>query len=122
MPATTATGRLTYRRFRDEDLPAAFRLWEDHSGWGPITAEQWRAWYVDTPCGPSRVVVASERSGVIVGQLVLTPTRIRVGERVVDAARISAPILHRDFRSRRLRHPEHPIARLLDLVVEVATA
>jgi hypothetical protein len=120
MPGMTASDRLTYRLFRDEDLPAVLRLWEEHSGWGGITEDQWREWYIEAPFAPSRVVVAADDRGEIVGQLVLTPTRVRVGERVVDAARISAPILHQDFRWRRLRHPDHPITRLLDLIMEIA--
>lgn len=121
MTLNTLTNPLTFRNFRDDDLPGALRLWEEHSGWGSITEEQWRDWYVETPSGPSRIVVAAEESGGIVGQLILMPMQIRVGDRVVPAARITAPILHRDFRTHRLRSADHPITHLLDLAVEVAT-
>lgn len=121
MTTNISTNTLTFRNFRDEDLPAALRLWDEHSGWGAITADQWRDWYVKTPCGSSRILVAAEESGRIIGQLILMPMQVCVGDRVVPAARITAPILHRDFRSHRLRSADHPITRLLDLAVEVAT-
>ncbi|MDQ3657851.1 MAG: GNAT family N-acetyltransferase [Chloroflexota bacterium] len=111
---------LTYRLFRDSDLPGVLQLWEESSGWGSITAEVWREWYVDTPLGPSLVVVAEDEGGSIVGQEVLMPSVVCVGDQDVAALRISAPILNKDIRHFSLRSINHPITRLTERAMELA--
>ncbi len=32
---------ITYRPFQEKDLPGLLRLWEEESGWGALTPEQW---------------------------------------------------------------------------------
>jgi hypothetical protein len=107
----TAQG-LAYRPFRDGDLPGVLRLWEEESGWGGISEERWRKWFVDRPDGPCLVMVAEDGGGQVAGQLVFAPTRIRLDGEEVAAVRVGAPIVHRDRRRRSVRHPEHPATRL----------
>lgn len=110
-PAVAAEG-LVYRPFRDADLPGVLRLWEEESGWGGITPERWRKWYVDRPDGPCLVMVAEDGEGQVAGQLVFAPTVVRLDGEEVRAVRVGAPIVDRARRRRSVRHPEHPATRL----------
>jgi hypothetical protein len=129
MPASTDTSRpsasdglpqatrrsspgLEYRRFRIEDLAGVLRLWEE-AGWGPLTPQQWREWYVDTPDGESIIIVAVDGDGEIAGQGVLTPTRVALGGEDVPSLRLSAPILRSDLRTGRLKRSDHPAVGML---------
>lgn len=103
------------RLFRKEDLPGVLRLWEDHSGWGGITEQQWNEWYMDTPWGESVVVVIEDQGNQIVGQLVFTPFPLSLPNQTGTAYRISAPILKEGIRAGRVVNPEHPTRRMLDL-------
>jgi hypothetical protein len=105
--ASDATIR--YRLVEDRDLPEVLALWQADSGWGAITSEQWREWYVDTPEGPAIVGVAEDQ-GRIVGQGACLPAWLVVGEREVMAGRISAPIVRMD--ARHLPSPSHPVVGL----------
>lgn len=96
--SATAVGGLVYREFRESDLPGVLRLWAEHSGWGELTPEKWRAWYQDVPDDPSLVMVAADADDEVVGQAVFTPTTLRVGGREVRSLRLSAPVLRRDLR------------------------
>jgi ribosomal protein S18 acetylase RimI-like enzyme len=110
---STATAEaLLYRPFRDDDLPGVLRLWEEESGWGAITPEKWRRWYVDRPDGPCLVMVAEDGGGQVAGQLVFAPAAVRVDGEPVAAVRVGAPIVARARRRRSVRHPEHPATRL----------
>ncbi len=113
---------LTYRLYQETDLPSLLRLWEAESGWGAISAEQWRKWYVETPHGPCLVVVAEDGSGEIAGQEVFTPSRLYVDGREVRALRLSAPILRRDLRRQSVRNVDHPVIGLYMTGAEEATA
>jgi len=95
------------------------RLWEAESGWGAITEKQWREWYLETPHGESLVVVAAQESGEVVGQQVFTPTLVEVNDRELRALRLSAPILHKDFR-RQIRRTDHPMIGLYLTAMELA--
>jgi hypothetical protein len=110
---------LTYRLHRDEDISGLLRLWEENTGWGQLTAERWREWYVDTPHGPCLIPVAVDETGSIRGQLVLTPARLAVGDHELKVLRISAPILLKQFRQ--MQRP-HPILCLYEVAVEAARA
>lgn len=120
--APAAGGAVRYRVFEEADLPAVLRLWEEHSGWGGLTPEKWRKWYVETPHGPSLVTVGVDDAGAVVAQKVFTPAVVRVDEREVRAIRISAPILARRFRHVSIRDKQHPIVGLYDAVVPAAVA
>ena len=100
--------QLTYRLFTEKDLPGIFSLWENYSGWGSITIQQFNDWYIDTPYGSCPIIVAENGSGEIVGQLSFTPTTILIEGKEVKGLRLSAPILHQDFRLHELRSGDHP--------------
>jgi hypothetical protein len=110
---------LNYRMFREEDLPAVSRLW-DEAGWGQLSAETWRQWFVETPYGPCLVSVAVDEAGEVVGQMVFTPTLVWVNGVQARALRLSAPILRGDERRKRLRSPDHPVIRLYYTVIDEA--
>jgi ribosomal protein S18 acetylase RimI-like enzyme len=110
--APAAADALAYRPFREDDLPGVLRLWEEESGWGGITPERWRRWFVDRPDGPSLVMVAEDDGGRVAGQLVFAPTVVRLDGESIPAVRVGAPIVDRARRRRSVRHPEHPATRL----------
>jgi hypothetical protein len=85
---------LTYRFHEEGDLPGLHRLWEEETGWGPLTPAIWRSRY-SGPTGPSRVVVAVDRRGHIVGQMVFVPLPVSLNGREVSAFRMFAPIVAR---------------------------
>jgi len=109
---SSPAGELAYRPFRDADLPGVLRLWEEESGWGGITEERWRRWFVDRPDGACLVMVAEDGGGRVAGQLVFAPVLVRVDGEEVPAVRVGAPIVDRARRRRSVRHAEHPASRL----------
>jgi hypothetical protein len=111
--------RLTYRLFREDDLPGLLRLWEG-AGWGALTPEQWRAWFVEGPQGPSLVTVGVDERGEVAAQEMFAPSRAVVGGREVRALRFSAPILREELRGLSLRSAEHPVVGLYKAAAEAA--
>ncbi|HEX5725548.1 MAG TPA: hypothetical protein VFX98_08775 [Longimicrobiaceae bacterium] len=109
---SAAAGLLAYRPFREDDLPGVLRLWEEESGWGAITPERWRKWYVDRPDGPCLVAVAEDGDGRLVGQAVFAPTVVRIDGEPVPAVRLGAPILARETRRGSIRSQAHPMVQL----------
>ena len=105
-------GQLKYRLFEDGDLPGLLELWEE-AGWGTLSPEQWREWFVDGPQGPSLVTVGIDGRGEVVAQEMFAPSRAVVGGREVHALRVSAPILRERLRGGSLRSGAHPIYGLL---------
>ena len=103
--------QLTYRLFEEADLPGLLRLWEE-AGWGTLTPEQWREWFVNGPQGPSLVTVAIDERGEVVAQEVFAPSRAVVGGREVRALRFSAPIVREGLRGGSLRNDAHPLVGL----------
>jgi len=112
--------QLTYRLFEDEDLPGLLRLWEE-AGWGTLTPEQWREWFVDGPQGPSLVTVAIDERGEVVAQEVFAPSRAVVGGCEVSALRFSAPIVRKGLRGGSLRDNAHPVVGLFKAAEAAAT-
>lgn len=104
--------QLTYRLFDDADLPGLLSLWEE-AGWGKLTPEQWREWFVDGPQGPSLVTVCTDGDGEIVAQEMFAPSHAVVNGREVRALRLSAPILRERLRGQSLRNGNHPVFGLL---------
>ncbi|MEJ7812552.1 MAG: hypothetical protein WKG32_19225 [Gemmatimonadaceae bacterium] len=113
---------LTYRSYRECDLPGVLRLWEEEAGWGSLTPETWRQWYIDTPHGPCTTVVGVDDAGQIAGQEIFTPSVLTVGGCEVRALRLSAPILAKSLRSGSARSREHPVIRLYVVGAEAAAA
>jgi hypothetical protein len=114
------TEQFTVRLFKLDDLPGILRLWRDDSGWGEITEEQWRSWYVDTPWGESIISVVEDSSGEIVGQGAMNPFDVRLGKEVGVGYRVSAPILRTEIRTGSALSPNHPSRRMLKLGMETA--
>ena len=103
---------LNYRLFRPADLPALSRLWAEDAGWGDLSPDKWRQWFVDTPHGPCPIVVAETVRGELVGQLVFTPAVVQAGGQEVRALRMSAPILRKDHRTGVMFGMQHPAVML----------
>jgi hypothetical protein len=104
--------QLKYRLFEDDDLPGVLALWEE-AGWGTLSPEQWREWFVGGPQGPSLVTVGIDGRGEVVAQKMFAPSRAVVGGREVRALRMSAPIVRERLRSGSLKSGSHPIFGLL---------
>ncbi|HVF48480.1 MAG TPA: hypothetical protein VNA19_00255 [Pyrinomonadaceae bacterium] len=111
--------QLTYRLFEERDLRGLLRLWEE-AGWGTLSEEQWREWYVETPNGAALVAVAVDARGEVLAQEMFMPTRMQVGAREVRALRFSAPILRREMRGESLRRDQHPVFGLYKVAAEAA--
>jgi hypothetical protein len=114
------TTPLSYRIYNEADLPGLLRLWEWHSDWGSLTPEIWKQWYVNTPHGACIVAVAANPDGEIVAQEVFTPSVISVGGTMLHALRLSAPIVHRDFRTATTRSRNHPVICLYNTAMKEA--
>jgi hypothetical protein len=67
-------------------------------------------------------MVAVDEKGEIAGQEVFTPACVRFRGREARALRLSAAVLRADLRSRRLRRPDHPAVRMLEVGSELAEA
>ena len=113
--------QLTYRLFEDGDLPGLLRLWEG-AGWGTLAPEQWRAWFVDGPQGPSLVTVGVDGRGEVAAQEMFAPSRAVVGGREVRALRVSAPIVSERLRGESLNNGAHPVFGLLRVAEAEAAA
>ena len=113
--------QLTYRLFEEGDLPGLLRLWEG-AGWGTLAPEQWRAWFVDGPQGPSLVTVGVDERGEVAAQEMFAPSRAVVGGREVRALRVSAPIVSERLRGESLNNGAHPVFGLLRVAEAEAAA
>ncbi|HEX6899181.1 MAG TPA: hypothetical protein VF789_05685 [Thermoanaerobaculia bacterium] len=102
---------LTYRVFEEEDLPGLLRLWEE-AGWGTLSPQQWREWFVDGPEGPCLITVAVDAEGEVAAQEVFAPSRVSVAGREARALRFSAPILRQEIRGESLLWRDHPLVGL----------
>ena len=103
---------LSYRLFEQSDLPGLLRLWDEHSGWGSISEQQWRQWFLETPQGSCLVAVALDEKGEVAGQEVFTPAYLEVAGKKLRALRVSAPILRQDLRRASIRQLSHPVVQL----------
>ncbi len=112
MQRQAKTGHLTYRLYEEGDLSHLLRLWEEETDWGTLTPDTWRQWYVNTPYEPCLIVVAVDEKGDIVGQEVFTPSRVVVGDRQIQALRLSAPILRKNLRRMSIGSINHPVIGL----------
>jgi hypothetical protein len=114
------TTELTYRLYEDTDFGAIMQLWEQYSGWGAISEEQFRRWYIDTPNGPCIVIVAIDETDCLVGQLVFTPAMVNIKAIEVKALRAGAPILHESLKRGKLLDYDHPTFAMVRKGMEVA--
>ena len=110
---------LSYRVSEESDLPGLLRLWEE-AGWGTLSPEQWREWFVDGPEGPCLITVATDSRGEVVGQEIFAPSRVSVAGREARALRFSAPVLRRELRGESLRREAHPVVGLFKAAAAAA--
>jgi hypothetical protein len=110
---------LTYRLMQERDVPALLRLWEE-AGWGTLTEEVWRQWFVETPQGRCVAAVAVDDRGEVVAQEMFTPSLLSIDGRDVRALRVSAPIVSSSIRGSSLRNPDHPVFGLFHTAAEAA--
>jgi hypothetical protein len=116
------TASVTYRFASEADIPRLLRLWQEVGEWGPLTAEEWREWYRETPAGPTSVIIAEDqRTGEVGGQFVFIPSLLSINGREVCGARPSAPILTPALAAamREVAPHEHPIASMYTHAVNV---
>lgn len=113
--------QITYRLYKDEDLPGILLLWENYSGWGAITSEQFTQWYVNTPLGACLIVVATDETDTVLGQIVLVPAQVVLNGQRLKAVRLSAPILHPDLRQADLRSSSHPAMMMVMKGIQLAS-
>lgn len=111
---------LTYRLYRERDLPGLLRLWEEETPWGRLEEDTWREWYMDTPYGESIISVSIAPNGEVVGHIAFSPRLLHVGGRQIDALRMSAAIVEPRYRTSKLRDRRHPMASLLTTAVAAA--
>lgn len=104
---------ITYRIFKNKDLPGLLSLWEKFSGWGPISRQQFYDWYINTPLGPCLIIIATDETNEVMGQLVFIPAEVTLNGKVVKALRLSAPILHQDIRQAELKSNTHPALMMI---------
>ncbi|MDQ3749285.1 MAG: hypothetical protein M3367_09800 [Acidobacteriota bacterium] len=90
---------LTFRVFKEEDIPALIALWEENSDWGELSEEEFRRWFLNVPEGNCIIAVAENQNGKIIGQEVFTPSTIWVVGKEKKALRVSAPILAKEIRA-----------------------
>ena len=110
--AETDPSALHYRVSTSEDIPALLDLWSQHSGWGSITAEDWRSWYELAPCGPALGVVGADDHETPRAMTVFMPCQLRVNGMDVTAVRVAAPIIHHDIRSVAMPKRNEPATEL----------
>lgn len=115
------TPALAYRLVEERDIPALLRLWEE-AGWGTLSEDVWRRWFVETPYGRCVVAVAVDGAGEAVAQEIFTPSLVSVDGREVRALRPSAPIVGKAVRGIPLRDRRHPVFTLYHLALEAASA
>lgn len=104
----TNTTKLTYRLYKEADKQAIMQLWEEESGWGAITVQQFDDWFLNTPYGNCLIVVAVNDEDKIVGQIINSPSRIIINGREIKSLKVAAPVLHSDFRGMPLGNFDHP--------------
>lgn len=111
------------RLFREDDLPALQRLWQEETDWGTIAEALWRRLVIDAPEW-SRIsgTVATDDSGAIVGQFAFVPALISIDGREVRAFRPGAPIVSRSLRFRSANPFRHPAVRMYNYAVKALRA
>lgn len=90
--------KIFFREYVDSDLGEILDLWEYFSGWGRPDEADFNNWLFG-PFGKVIIYLATDESDKIVGQIFYTPTLMYLGGREVSAVKISAPIIHEDYRS-----------------------
>lgn len=86
------------REYSTFDLKGVLDLWEYSSGWGRPEESVFNSW-LKTPFGKCVVVVAETEEKEIVGQIIYTPTLVYFKGKEFLSIKVSAPIIHHNFRT-----------------------
>lgn len=89
---------ISFREYVDSDLKKVLDLWEYFSDWGRPEEVEFNKWLVG-PFGGVLIFLAVDNSDRIVGQIFFTPTIMYLSGREVSTVKISAPIIHQDYRA-----------------------
>ncbi len=92
------TGKFSFREYVDSDLKEVLDLWEFFSDWGRPEESEFKIW-LSGPFGKAIIFLAIDKADKIVGQILYTPTLMYLKGMEVKAVKISAPIIHEDYRS-----------------------
>lgn len=90
--------KIFFREYVDSDLKGVLDLWEYFSDWGRPQEGEFNNWLAG-PFGSVLIFLAVDNSDRIVGQIFFTPTLMYLRGMEVRAVKISAPIIHEDYRS-----------------------
>lgn len=118
----TLSEKITYRLYEEKDIPAIIKLWEEESGWGGITNEQFNSWFVNTPYGKAVIVVAENSEGAVIGQIVMSPSRMIVDGEEIKSVRGAAPIVSKEMRGGNIKDLNHPVSTMFRKGFEMAFA
>lgn len=121
MMSTLRSTGYRFRAYTDADFPEVSRLWRDDAGWGELTPEIWRSWYVDIPEGPALIVVGEDDRGRIIAQASMTPCTVDVDGETCRAVHLAAPIVAGHLQRLQSIGPRHPVIRLLSACNAAAT-
>lgn len=116
----TVTGKIMYRLCEEKDIQGILRLWGEESDWGAITLQQFKEWFLNTPYGDCIIIVATDDSNEIIGQIAFMPSLIYVNGTEIKALRVAAPILHKSYRFTGNDFTEHPMCNMFRYGVEIA--
>lgn len=116
----TVTDNLLYRLYEESDRDGILRLWQEESGWGGLTIQQFESWFLKTPYGKCIIVVAVNNADTIVGQIIYSPSRMMVDEKEIKSLRVSAPILSSAFRQGNIKDYNHPAFSMIRKGFELA--
>ncbi len=116
----TLSEKIIYRQYQEKDLPSILNLWEEESGWGGITTDQFNTWFVNTPYGKAIIVVAENAEGKVIGQIVYSPSRMIVNGIEIKSLRGAAPILSKEMRGENLKDLNHPAFVMIRAGFEMA--
>jgi len=114
------TERFTYRHYKETDKEEILRLWQEESGWGAITHEQFERWFINTPFGKCIIIVAVDTNDGVAGQIIFSPTKMIVNGEEIKSLRASAPIIRSVYREENLRSFDHPAFALIKKGIEIA--
>ena len=92
------TKTLLYRVYENSDLDKVLELWNNLSGWGPFTKQDFLKRYVHTPYGKSLIIITTDDTEEILGQLIFIPSEIVVCGSKMKAYRVFAPVIHDQIR------------------------
>lgn len=90
--------KLFFREYVESDLKEVLDLWGNFSGWGRPEEGEFNIW-LSGPFGKAIIFLATDETQKIIGQILYTPTLMYLKGIEVKAVKISAPIIHEDYRS-----------------------